>query len=87
MARALAQARPHRSVLPPLNIQEENEAMPTFNIQLFEGRTVEEKRKFVEAITRTTCETLGCEPGSVDIILTDVKRENWATAGKLWSDR
>jgi len=60
--------------------------MPTFNIQLFEGRTPEEKRKFVEAITRTTCETLGCGPGSVDIILTDVKRENWATAGKLWSD-
>jgi 4-oxalocrotonate tautomerase len=62
-------------------------AMPTFNIQLFEGRTAEEKRKFVEAITRTTCETLGCEPGSVDIILTDVKRENWATAGKLWSEQ
>ena len=60
--------------------------MPTFNIQLFEGRTLDEKRKFVEAITRTTCETLGCSPGSVDIILTDVKRENWATAGKLWSD-
>ncbi|AQQ17756.1 4-oxalocrotonate tautomerase [Burkholderia cenocepacia] len=61
-------------------------AMPTFNIQLFEGRTVDQKRAFVEAITRVTCETLGCAPGSVDIILTDVKKENWATAGKLWSD-
>ncbi|WP_310669489.1 tautomerase family protein, partial [Burkholderia multivorans] len=28
--------------------------MPTFNIQLFEGRTVEQKRQFVEAITRVT---------------------------------
>ncbi|HTI18428.1 MAG TPA: 4-oxalocrotonate tautomerase [Trinickia sp.] len=60
--------------------------MPTFHIELFEGRTVEQKRKFVEAITRVTCDTLGCEPASVDIILTDVKRENWATGGKLWSD-
>jgi 4-oxalocrotonate tautomerase len=60
--------------------------MPTFNIQLFEGRTLEEKRKFVEALTRTTCEVLGCAPGAVDIILMDVKRENWATGGKLWSD-
>jgi 4-oxalocrotonate tautomerase len=60
--------------------------MPTFHIELFEGRTVEQKRKLVEAITRVTCETLGCEPLSVDIILTDVKRENWATGGKLWSD-
>jgi 4-oxalocrotonate tautomerase len=60
--------------------------MPTFHIELFEGRTVEQKRKFVEAITRVTCETLGCTESAVDIILTDVKRENWATGGKLWSD-
>jgi 4-oxalocrotonate tautomerase len=61
-------------------------SMPTFHIELFEGRTVEQKRTFVEAITRVTCETLGCEPASVDIVMTDVKRENWATGGKLWSD-
>lgn len=61
--------------------------MPTFHIELFEGRSVEQKRRFVDAITRVTCETLGCEPSSVDIILADVKRENWATAGKLWSDQ
>ncbi|WP_414441993.1 4-oxalocrotonate tautomerase [Burkholderia sp. 22PA0106] len=60
--------------------------MPTFQIDLFEGRTVEQKRRFVEAITRVTCETLDCAPSSVDIILRDVKKENWATAGKLWSD-
>ncbi|QIE26841.1 2-hydroxymuconate tautomerase (plasmid) [Caballeronia sp. SBC1] len=60
--------------------------MPTFNIQLFEGRTSEQKSKFVEAITRATCESLGCAPDAVDIILTEVKRENWATAGKLWSN-
>jgi 4-oxalocrotonate tautomerase len=60
--------------------------MPTFRIELFEGRTVEQKRKFVEAITKTTCETLGVEANSVDIILVDVKRENWATGGRLWCD-
>jgi 4-oxalocrotonate tautomerase len=60
--------------------------MPTFNVQLFEGRTVEQKRKFVAEVTRVTCETLGCSPGSVDIIITDVKKEDWATGGKLWCD-
>ncbi|HEX7907666.1 MAG TPA: 4-oxalocrotonate tautomerase [Paraburkholderia sp.] len=60
--------------------------MPTFHIELFEGRSVEQKRAFVEAITKATCESLGVEPNSVDIILTDVKRENWATGGRLWSD-
>ncbi|AMP01267.1 4-oxalocrotonate tautomerase enzyme family protein [Collimonas arenae] len=60
--------------------------MPTFNVQLFEGRTAEQKRAFVKAITEVTCKTLDCGPESVDIIIQEIKRENWATAGKLWSD-
>lgn len=61
--------------------------MPTYHVELFEGRTVEQKRKLVEEITRVTSEVLGSAPESVDIIITDVKRENWATGGKLWLDR
>jgi 4-oxalocrotonate tautomerase len=60
--------------------------MPLFHIQLFEGRTVDQKRALVEAVTRVTCETLGCQPEVVDIVITDVKRGNWATAGRLWSE-
>jgi 4-oxalocrotonate tautomerase len=60
--------------------------MPTFHIELFEGRTVEKKRELASALTETTCKVLGCEPQSVDILFVDVKPENWATAGKLWSD-
>lgn len=61
--------------------------MPTYHIELFEGRSVEEKRKLVEAVARVTTEVLGSSPESVDIVITDVKRENWATGGKLWSER
>ncbi|QYY32435.1 MULTISPECIES: 4-oxalocrotonate tautomerase [Cupriavidus] len=61
--------------------------MPTFHVEMFEGRTIEQKRTFVDAVTRVTCETLGCEPAAVDIIITDVKRENWATGGELWADK
>ena len=60
--------------------------MPTIHIEMFEGRTHEQKKKLVEEITRVTCETLGNKPDSVDIIITDIKRENWATGGKLWSE-
>lgn len=60
--------------------------MPTINIQLFEGRTPEQKRKLVMSITEATCKSLGCDTSSVDIILHEVKRENWATGGKLWSE-
>jgi hypothetical protein len=37
-------------------------------------------------ITKETCRVLGCGPEAVDIVFEDVKKENWATAGKLWSD-
>ena len=47
---------------------------------------MEQKRELVKAITDATCETLKCDPNAVDIIIQDVKKENWATAGKLWSD-
>lgn len=60
--------------------------MPTMHIELFAGRSQEQKRELVEGLTRETCRVLGCEPGAVDIVLIDVARENWATGGKLWSD-
>ncbi|QDX22523.1 4-oxalocrotonate tautomerase [Pandoraea pnomenusa] len=61
-------------------------AMPTFHVEMFEGRTVEQKRAFVKAVTEAAVTTLGCSPESVDIIISDIKRENWATGGTLWSD-
>lgn len=61
--------------------------MPTINVQLFEGRTAEQKRAFVKAVTQATCDTLGASPNSVHIIIQEVKTENWATGGKFWSDK
>ena len=60
--------------------------MPTLHIELFAGRSSEQKRELVAALTSETCRVLGCEATAVDIILIDVERENWATGGKLWSD-
>ena len=62
-------------------------AMPTYHIEMLEGRTIEQKKKLVEEITRVSVEVLGGSPESVDILITDVKRENWATGGKLWLER
>ena len=60
--------------------------MPTINIQLFEGRTPEQKRALVKSITEATCTSLRCHSSSVEIILHEIKRENWATGGTLWSE-
>jgi 4-oxalocrotonate tautomerase len=60
--------------------------MPTINVQLFEGRTPEQKRAFVKAITEATCATLGATPESVDVLIHEIKKEHWATAGRHWSE-
>ncbi|MES2511351.1 MAG: 4-oxalocrotonate tautomerase [Pseudomonadota bacterium] len=60
--------------------------MPTYHIEMLEGRTVEQKKKLIEAITQASVEILGGTRDAVDILITDIKRENWATAGQLWSE-
>ncbi len=61
--------------------------MPTYHIEMMEGRTVAQKKQLVEAITKVSVEILGGSPDAVDILITDVKRENWATGGVLWSEK
>lgn len=60
--------------------------MPLIHVSLFEGRTIEQKREFVKAVTAESARTLKCAPESVDIIFEDVKKSDWASGGKLASD-
>ena len=61
--------------------------MPTIRIDLFEGRTVEQKRALAAAITEACVRTIGSSPDSVDILMFDIAKQNWATGGVLWSDK
>jgi 4-oxalocrotonate tautomerase len=60
--------------------------MPTLHVELYEGRTVAQKRAFAAAVTTVAVETLGCTPDSVEVIFVDVKREDWAVGGRLAID-
>jgi 4-oxalocrotonate tautomerase len=61
--------------------------MPTIRVDLFEGRTPEQKKNLVKALTQACVDTLGSKPESVDILLFDVKPSDWATGGELWSEK
>jgi 4-oxalocrotonate tautomerase len=61
--------------------------MPTLRVELFAGRTLEQKRALAQALTEATVKTLGGSPEAVDVIFCDVQRSDWATAGELWSDK
>ena len=60
--------------------------MPTYHIEMLEGRSIEQKQKLAQEITRVSVEVLGGTPEMVDILITDVKPENWATGGVLWTE-
>jgi 4-oxalocrotonate tautomerase len=61
--------------------------MPTLRVELFAGRTIEQKRALAQALTEATVRTLGGSPEAVDVIFQDVHKHDWATAGQLWSDK
>lgn len=61
--------------------------MPTIRVEMFEGRTLEQKRALAEALTEAAVRTLGSSRDSVDVVLTEVSRQNWSTGGVLWSDK
>ena len=63
------------------------ETMPTIQVSMFEGRTMEQKRKLVAALTEAVVNSLGSKPESVHIILHDLPRHNIAVAGVLASDK
>ncbi len=61
--------------------------MPVVTVQLFEGRTLEQKRALVRAITQAMVEHAGAKPDGLHVILQEIPRENWGRAGVLGVDR
>lgn len=61
--------------------------MPFVQVELLEGRTVEQKRLLVEKVTQAIVESIGAPAEKVTIIIRDMPKENYASAGKLACDK
>lgn len=61
--------------------------MPIIRVELFEGRTREQKRALVQALTETYVRVLGGTPEAVTILLQDVAKQDWAVAGTPMADK
>ena len=61
--------------------------MPVVTVQMWPGRTVEQKRRLVKAITDAMVEHADAKPGNLHVIIHDVPLENWGHAGVLGPDR
>lgn len=56
--------------------------MPFVKIDMWEGRTREQKDKLIESVTKAVCESIGCPGEAVQVVLQDYKKEDWGMNGK-----
>ena len=61
--------------------------MPLITIDMFPGRTEEQKRQLAKEITMTFCTIANIKPDAVHIIFRDVRKSDWSFGGKLCSDQ
>nr|BBH95908.1 hypothetical protein KTA_41070 [Thermogemmatispora argillosa] len=61
--------------------------MPVVIIEMYPGRTPEQKRALVKAVTEAMVEHAGARPDHLHVILHEVAPENWALAGRLGTER
>ena len=55
--------------------------MPVIEVNLWEGRTREQKKRIAKAITDAFVKE-GVPADAVHVIFHDIKKENWCIAGK-----
>ena len=60
--------------------------MPVVTIDMWEGRTIEQKKQLAEGITGSFTKQ-GTPAEAVHIIINDHPKHNWASGGKLASEK
>ena len=60
--------------------------MPVVIVEMWEGRTVEQKRRLVEAITAAMVEHARANPAHLHVIIHETPRASWGREGKLGTE-
>jgi len=69
-----------------IQIPKERIFMPIAFINIKKGRTLDQKRAMVTAVTKALCETMEVQPSSVRIIINEMADEHFAIGGTLVCD-
>ena len=67
--------------------EQEDIEMPDVHISWLAGRTVDQKRKVVEGITKILMEEAGAKPESTHIVFVDIPQTDFASGGMLVADK
>ncbi len=61
--------------------------MPFINVKMLEGRTHEQKKALVKAITDAMVETCGAKADGTMVVIEDIPRDHWGRNGQLLSEQ
>ncbi|MGC1488875.1 MAG: 2-hydroxymuconate tautomerase, partial [Albidovulum sp.] len=59
--------------------------MPFVKIEMFAGRTTEQKAALVASVTAAVSQSIACPPEAVWISISENSKENWGSGGHLAS--
>jgi 4-oxalocrotonate tautomerase len=65
-----------------LNVSREGREMPVIIVEMYTGRTAEQKAALAKKLTEGTIEILGVRPDQVRVIIHDLPKEDYAVGGK-----
>jgi 4-oxalocrotonate tautomerase len=60
--------------------------MPNITVEIFRGRTLDQRRQFAQGITQSAVEAFGIQPEGVRITFFEIERSDLARGGVLFSD-
>lgn len=61
--------------------------MPLIRVEMFPGRTDDQKKAMAAKVTDAFIETCGGNPESVTVIIEEKEANHWAVGGRLISDK
>ncbi len=61
--------------------------MPIIRVDMLKGRTQEQKKELVKELTSAFNKTCGSNHVGIDVIITEIDKENWSIGGTLFSDK
>jgi len=61
--------------------------MPIIRVEMFKGRSRDQKRALIKEVTDAFLRTCGGTPQSVQVVIADVDKEDWGAAGEMMADK
>lgn len=61
--------------------------MPIIRVEMFKGRTREQKRALVKELTEGFVRACGGKPEALHVVISDVEKEDWGSGGILMADK